>query len=72
MALRKSLLTFSIAVVLMGFFAVPIGFLIYGAAGSAAGGFLLIGLLMVLQLPGFLLLKKLGFLAARPDRLPRY
>ncbi len=58
---RRRLLTAAIGFVIIGFFSVPILFLLYGAAG-AIGGFAIIGLFSVLQLPIFLLLMRVGAL----------
>ncbi len=51
-----------ITLVLLGFFSVPIGMILYGGGATAIGGFALIGTLIVLQLPAYLLMKRLGWI----------
>lgn len=59
--MKRRLLTFAIAAVLLVFFAVPIGFMFYGAA-TALHGLLIIGCLIALQAPLFYLCLKLGWI----------
>jgi len=54
------LITGMVTVVLLSFFSVPIGFLIYGGAGTAIGGVGLIAILILLQYPVFLLFQRIG------------
>jgi ABC-type dipeptide/oligopeptide/nickel transport system permease component len=49
----SQLVTMAVASILVMFFGVPIGLILYGGAGSALGGFLLLGLLIILQVPAF-------------------
>lgn len=57
--MKNRLLSALITTVLLFFFAVPLGFMLYGAA-SAISGLMLIGGLIVLQCPAFILIKRLG------------
>jgi hypothetical protein len=67
---RRRVLTFAIITVLLAFFSVPIAFVLYGGAAAAIGGLVLIGMLIVCQLPVFMLLKRCGVLPSvdRNDR----
>ena len=56
------LLTILISSLLIGFFSFPLGMILYGGGATALGGASIIGGLIVLQLPGFLLFQKLGWL----------
>jgi hypothetical protein len=58
---KTRLLTAAISAVLLLFFAVPLGFMFYGAAG-AVHGLLIIGGLIALQAPLFYLCIKLGLI----------
>lgn len=60
---RRRLLTFSIATVLLAFFSVPLGFIFYGAGAAAIGGWAIMGALIALQFPLFLVLKRMGALS---------
>ncbi|MCE9545711.1 MAG: hypothetical protein K8T25_09375 [Planctomycetia bacterium] len=60
--MRRRLLTIAIATVLLAFMSVPIAFIIYGGVGVLTVGVLLVGGLMLLQLPLFLLLKRMNVL----------
>jgi len=59
---RRRILTFAIVAVLMAIFSVPIAIILYGGAGAAIGGLIVIGALIVIQLPAFMLLRRLGVL----------
>lgn len=59
--MKRRLLIFAIAAVLLLFFAVPIGFMFYGAA-TALHGLLIIGGLIALQAPLFSLCFQLGWI----------
>lgn len=52
----------SIAAVLLFFFAVPLGFIFYGGAAAAIGGLLIIAILIAIQLPAFVILRRIGLL----------
>lgn len=60
--LRRRVLTAAITSVVLAFFGVPLASIRYGGAAGAIGGMMILGVLMVLQLPAFLLLKRLGAL----------
>lgn len=49
-------------VFLLTLFSVPIGFLLYGGGMAALGGLAIIAVLIVFQLPLFLLFKHLGWI----------
>ena len=57
------LLVISIAAVLLMFFSVPLGFMVYGGAGFVLFSLVILGALILLQLPVFLLLRRLGALS---------
>ena len=57
--MTRRLLIIAIAVVLLSLLAVPLGVILYGASAAIAGLFV-IGVLIVLQLPVFLLLRRWG------------
>ena len=59
---RRRVLVVAIVVVLLAFFSVPIAIILYGGAAMAMGGLIMIGLLILCELPAFILLKKLGLL----------
>jgi hypothetical protein len=59
--MKRRLLTTAISVVLLLFFAVPLGFMAYGAAGAVHGLFI-IGGLIALQAPLFYLCVRLGLI----------
>ena len=63
--MRRRSLIFAIATILLFFFSVPIAFIMYGGAGGALGGLAIIGCLILLQLPVFMLLKRVGALPSR-------
>ncbi len=58
----RRILTFAIVAVLLAFFSVPIAIILYGGAAAAISGLLVIGALIVLQVPAFMLLKRFGAL----------
>ncbi len=66
----RYLLTASIAAVLLFFFSFPIAMILYGGGAGAIGGLTLIGVLIALQLPFFLVAKRLGIIPTvdRDDR----
>ncbi|MDB5348078.1 MAG: hypothetical protein JWP89_6455 [Schlesneria sp.] len=59
--MKHRLLTAAISAVLLFFFAVPLGFMLYGA-GSAISGLLLLGGLIALQAPAFFLCQRCGWI----------
>lgn len=59
---RRRLVTIAIGAILLFFFSIPIGFILYGGAATALGGIGVWGLLVVLQIPTFLLFKKMGWI----------
>ena len=59
--MSRHLIRATIAAVLLFFFAVPLAF-VFMAAGGALGGVAIVGGLILLQLPVFLLLKYAGLL----------
>jgi len=63
-SIRSRALTFAIAITILSFFSVPLGFIFYGGASAAIGGAGLIGCLIVFQLPVFMLFKWMGWLPA--------
>ncbi len=65
--MQRRFLTSAITVVFLIFFSVPIGFIFYGGAAGAIGGFAIICVLMAIQAPAFLLMKKMGMLPTRQD-----
>ncbi|MBI1347451.1 hypothetical protein GC163_14325 [bacterium] len=66
--MRKLLLTLAISAVLIFFLCVPIGFLIYGGGAAAFGGMLILGLLILIQLPVFIVFNKFGWLPTLSKR----
>lgn len=64
------LLTLAITAFLLFAFSVPIAFICYAAAGGLVGGLAIIGLIALLQLPVYLLLKKLDLMPQRPPKEP--
>ena len=60
--MRNRMMTALITAVLLGFFGVPIGLILYGGGAGAIGGLAIIATLIVLQLPMFLLLKRMGWI----------
>ncbi|MFC1758708.1 hypothetical protein ACFL2H_08060 [Planctomycetota bacterium] len=62
MRFRRRVLLIAITAVLLMFFSVPIAIIFYGGAAGGIGGLVVIGLLIVCQLPVFMLLKWLGAL----------
>jgi hypothetical protein len=60
--MHRRILTISIAAVLSAFIAVPIGLNLYGGGAAAFGGLAIIASLITLQLPVFLVLKRLGWI----------
>ena len=63
----RRVLTLAIVAVLLTFFSVPIAFILYGAC-SALNGLIVIGVLIVVQLPVFMIVKWLGALPPVPPR----
>ncbi len=60
--MRNRMLTASVAGILLAFFSVPIGLILYGGGAAAIGGLAIIATLIILQLPMFLLLKRMGWI----------
>jgi hypothetical protein len=60
-----------IAGALLFFFSIPLFFIAYAAAGGLAGGLAIIGLLILLQAPGYLMLKWSGILSEFPMGKPK-
>ena len=56
--MRRPVLTISIAAVLIAFFSVPIAFIIYGGVGALLFGLAIVGGMIFLQLPLFIVLKR--------------
>ena len=52
----------SIAAVLLFFFAVPLGFIFYGGAAAVISGLSIIAVLIAIQLPAFIILRRMGLL----------
>jgi hypothetical protein len=67
-SMRKHLLATAIVAVLYFFLCVPIGFLFYGGGAAALGGMLILGCLILIQLPAFILFKRMGWLPSRDKR----
>ena len=60
--MRNRMLTVSIVAILLAFLSVPIGGILYGGGAGAIGGLAIIATLIILQLPMFLLLKRMGWI----------
>lgn len=56
--MRRHALTFSIVAVLIAFFSAPIAFIIYGGGGALLFGLAIVGGMIFLQLPLFMILKR--------------
>ncbi len=52
----------TISAVLLFFFAVPLGFILYGGAAAAIGGLVIIAILIAIQLPAFIIARRMGLL----------
>lgn len=59
---RRRLIAIAIGATLLFFYNVPIGFVLYAGAATALRGIGILGFLIVLQLPAFLLFKKMGWI----------
>ncbi len=67
--MHSRVLTLAIVVVLLAFFSVPMGIMLYGGGAAAIGGFVMLGVLIVLQFPVYKLFRRLRVLspASRND-----
>ena len=58
----RHLQTALIATVLLFFFSFPISMILYGGGAGAIGGFAILGMLIIVQLPFFLVAKRMGII----------
>jgi len=68
--MKRRLLLAAIVAVLLFLFAVPLGFILYGA-GSAIFGLSIIGCLIALQAPLFFICRRLGWIPIADPKFDR-